>query len=232
MAHFMKIIETLLSHIRDKNKIKNRNSLFHLVQCFKTNFYYNLFNVSTFKAIICFIWFNISRLFISLTHKTLCISIHPFHFCSFIYTCPHPFMSSHIKYTQTKNDVIYLQHFNNTYITPTLSYHLILTCRLSKLWPRKGACVFYSVTIAYSFDVEVERFGFYKGCDLLWVFGCLGFWFGKIINVFYFRTKEKEKETFYLIIYEISFFLFFILELIMCRFLCKFFYYYIVWYEP
>ena len=67
---------------------------------------------------------------------------------------------------------------------------------MSKLWPRKGACVFYSVAIAYSFDVEVKRFGFYEGCDLLWVFGCLGFWFGKIINVFCFRTKEKEKETF------------------------------------
>ena len=51
----MKIIEVLLSHIRDKNKIKIRDSLFPLVQCFKTTFCYNLFNVSTFKAIICFI---------------------------------------------------------------------------------------------------------------------------------------------------------------------------------
>ena len=39
--------------------------------------------------------------------KTLYISIHPFHFYSFIYTCPQPFMPSHLKYTD-KSDVIYL----------------------------------------------------------------------------------------------------------------------------
>ena len=32
----MKRVEILLSHIRDKNKFKNRDSLFLLVQCFKT----------------------------------------------------------------------------------------------------------------------------------------------------------------------------------------------------
>ena len=58
--------------------------LFHLVQCFKT--------------------FPLSH-----THKTLCISIHHFHFYSFTYTWPQPLMSSHLKYTQTKNDIIYLQ---------------------------------------------------------------------------------------------------------------------------
>ena len=56
------------SHIRDKNKFKNRlfisfGSMFQdyfcyiIIQCFKTN--------------ICFIWFNVSRLFISRTHKKL-----------------------------------------------------------------------------------------------------------------------------------------------------------------
>ena len=30
------------------------------------------------------------------------------------------FMPSHLKYTKTKNDTIYLQPFNDTYITPTL----------------------------------------------------------------------------------------------------------------
>ena len=109
---------------------------------------------------------------LSYTHKTLCISIQPFHFCSFIYTCPHPFMSSHINYTQTKNDVIYLQPFNNTYITLTLSYHLILTRRLSKLLPMKGAYVFYSVTVAYSFDVKVVL-DFMKVALSFWVFGIL-----------------------------------------------------------
>ena len=33
----MKRVEILLSHIRDKNKFKNRDSLFPLVQCFKTS---------------------------------------------------------------------------------------------------------------------------------------------------------------------------------------------------
>ena len=140
--------------------------MFYLVQCFKT--------------------FPLSH-----TQKTIWISIHSFHFYSFIYTCLQPFMPSYVKYTQTKNNVIYLQPFNNSYITPTLQYHLILI-RMSRLWPRKGAFVFYSVMVAYSFDIEVGHCGFCKGCDSLWVFGCLGFWFGKVKNVFCFRTKEKE----------------------------------------
>ena len=56
----------------------------------------------------------------------------------------------------------------------------------------KGACVFYSVTVAYGFGVEVKHCRFCEGYDLLRVFGCLRFWFEKVINVFYFRTKEKE----------------------------------------
>ena len=54
------------------------------------------------------------------------------------------------------------------------------------------------MTIAYGFDVEVKHCRFYEGYDSFGVFGCLRFWFGKAINVFYFRTteKEKEKETF------------------------------------
>ena len=50
-----------------------------------------------------------------------------------------------------------------------------------------GLCFFYSVTVTYGFDVEIGRCGFCEDCDSLWVFG-------KIINVFCFRTKEKEKE--------------------------------------
>ena len=67
---------------------------------------------------------------------------------------------------------------------------------MSRLQPRKGACVFYLMTVAYGFDVEVRHCRFCEGYDSLEVFGCLRFWFGKVINVFYFRTKEKEKETF------------------------------------
>ena len=48
------------------------------------------------------------------------------------------------------------------------------------------------MTVAYGFDVEVRHYRFCEGYDLLGVFGCLRFWFGKVINVFYFRTKENE----------------------------------------
>ena len=50
--------------------------------------------------------------------------------------------------------------------------------------------------VAYGFDVIVRHCGFCEGCDFLWVFGCLRFGFGKVIIVFCFSTKEKEKEKF------------------------------------
>ena len=55
----------------------------------------------------------------------------------------------------------------------------------------EGLC-FYSMMIAYNFDVEVEHCGFYECCDSLRVFRCLGFWFGKVINVFCFRKKKIQ----------------------------------------
>ena len=82
-------------------------------------------------------------------------------------------------------------HLHNS----NIANHLIVT-HMSRLWPRKGACVFYTMTVAYSFDVEVRHCKFCECYDSLGVFWCLRFWFGKVINVFYFRTKEKEKETF------------------------------------
>ena len=99
VVHSMKRIEILLSHIGDKNKFKNRDFLFSLVQCFKTTFCYFFFFTQCFKTTICFIWLNVSRLFLPYTQKSLCIYIHPFHFYSFIYTCLKPFMPSHLKYT-------------------------------------------------------------------------------------------------------------------------------------
>ena len=126
---------------------------------------------------------------LSLTQKSLSIYIYPFHFYSFIYTCLEPFMSIHLKYTQTKNDVIYFQFFNDTYITPTLQCHLILTC-MSRLWPRKGTCIFYSVTVVYNFDVTVGHCGICEGHDSLWVFRCLRFYFGKVINVFVLELRN------------------------------------------
>ena len=45
VVHSMKRFEILLSHVKDKNKFKSRNSLFPLVQCFKTNFCYILYSM-------------------------------------------------------------------------------------------------------------------------------------------------------------------------------------------
>ena len=70
MEHFLKIIEILLNHIRDKNKFKNIDSLFPLVQCFKTIFFFT-FSIQCFKTTIYFIWFNVSRPSISHTHIKL-----------------------------------------------------------------------------------------------------------------------------------------------------------------
>ena len=67
VAHSMKRIEISLSHIRYNNKFKSRDFLFPLVQCFNTIFV-TLF-IQCFKTTICFIWFNISRLFIFHTKK-------------------------------------------------------------------------------------------------------------------------------------------------------------------
>ena len=38
-------IGIFLIHIRDKNQFKNNGSLFLLVQCFKTNFYYIFYSM-------------------------------------------------------------------------------------------------------------------------------------------------------------------------------------------
>ena len=58
VTHSMKRIEIFLNHIRDKNKFKNKDSLFPLVQCFKTIFV--TFFIQCFKITIFFIRFNVS----------------------------------------------------------------------------------------------------------------------------------------------------------------------------
>ena len=45
VAYFMKKIEILLSHIKDKNKFKNKDSLFPWVQCFKTTVCYIFYSI-------------------------------------------------------------------------------------------------------------------------------------------------------------------------------------------
>ena len=87
VTYSMKRIDIPLSHIRDKNKFKSKDSLFLLVQCFKTIFVTSLFNVLRLLFVLFGSMFqNFSSL--SHTQKTLCIFIHPFHFYSFIDTCP------------------------------------------------------------------------------------------------------------------------------------------------
>ena len=58
----------------------------------------------------------------------------------------------------------------------------------------EGLHFFYSVMVAYGFDVEVGRCGFCKDYDSLGVFWYLRFWFGKVINVFFFFLELKKKK--------------------------------------
>ena len=114
-ALFKKIIETLLNHIKDKNKLKNRDSLFPLIQCFKI--------------------FHLSQ-----KHKTL--HFHSQFSLLLLYILYSQLFMHLISNTPKPKTIIYLQPFNVTNITLTLSYHLILTC-MCRLCPRKGACIFY-----------------------------------------------------------------------------------------
>lgn len=105
-------------------------------------------------------------------------------------------MSSHVKYTQTRNDVVYLQFFGNTYLALTLLFHLILL-HLSWLQPRKeGLHFILSDNGDYDFYVKVKCCGFMSFVNDMINRGCLG-------CVFCFRIKKKEKDTFYINFYSI-----------------------------
>ena len=102
--------------------------------------------------------------------------------------------------TQTKNDVIYLQSYNDTYIALILLFHLILTY-MSWLQPREeGLHFILSDNNNHDVDVKVKRCGFVGFVnDTIdhWCLRC----------AFCFRIKEKEKETFYINFYSIIFLL-------------------------
>ena len=86
VAHSTKRIEIFLSHIKDKNKFKNRDSLFLWFNV--SRLLIVTFFIQYFKITIYFIGFNVLKLFLYFTHKkTFCISIHYFPFYSFIYIC-------------------------------------------------------------------------------------------------------------------------------------------------
>ena len=107
-------------------------------------------------------------------------------------------MPSHVKYIHTKNDVIYLQSFDDTHLALTLLFHLILT-HMSWLQPRKGDLHFIlSENSNYDFDVRVERCRFVGFINDVIDCRCSG-------CIFRFKIKGKEKDTFYIDFYFIMF---------------------------
>jgi len=69
-------------------------------------------------------------------------------------------MPFHVKYIQTKNNVIYIQFFDDTYLVLILMFHLFLT-RMSWLQPRKEDLHFIlSDNGNYDFDVKIGHCGF------------------------------------------------------------------------
>jgi len=92
--------------------------------------------------------------------------------------------------TQTKNDVTYIQSFDDTYLALALLFHLILT-RMNWLQPRKETLHFiFSDNGNYNFDIKVGLCGFVGFVNDVIDYGCLGY-------VFRFRIKEKEKDILY-----------------------------------
>ena len=73
VTHSMKRIEIPLSHIRDKNKFNSRDSLFPLVQYFKTIFVTLLFNVLRLLFVL---FGSIFQDFSSLTHTKNSLHFH------------------------------------------------------------------------------------------------------------------------------------------------------------
>ena len=100
-------------------------------------------------------------------------------------------MPSHVKYTQTKNDVIYLQYFDETYLVRTLLFHLIIT-RMSWLQLRKETLHFIlGVNSNYDFHIKARLCRFVGFVNDVINCGCLGY-------VFCSKIKEKGKDTFYI----------------------------------
>ena len=145
--------------------------MFYLVQCFKT---------------------------ISLTHiytKLFEFQFTIFTSCIFtlLYISTYN-LSCHLISQLTKNDFIYLQSFDDTYLDLLFLSHLILT-RMSWLQPRKSGMYFIlSDNNIYDFDVKVKCYRFMSFVNDVIVCMCLE-------CVFCFRIKEKEKDTFYINFY-------------------------------
>ena len=110
-------------------------------------------------------------------------------------------MSFHVKYTQTKNDVIYLQFFNDTYLVLILLFYLILTC-MNWLQPRKrGMHFILSDNGNYDLDIKIGHYGFMDFIIDVIDFGCLEY----IICFRIKGKKKKKKDTFYIKFYSTMF---------------------------
>ena len=117
-------------------------------------------------------------------------------------------MPSHVKYTQTKNNVIYLQSFNDNYLPLTWLFHLILTY-ISWLQPRKeGLHFILSDDGNHDFDVKVRHCGFVSFVNDVIDCRCLRY-------VFCFKiTKKREIYILYqLLFYNILLKFFLLLQL-------------------
>ena len=152
--------------------------------------------------ILCIFWFNILRLFIPYTYTQNSLhfnsSFSSLTLLPFTYTYTLSFMLSHVKFTQTKNDVIYLQFFDDINLVLTLVSHLILT-DMNWLQPRKrGLHFILNNNGNYDFDIKVGRYGFVGFVNDVIDCGCLR-------CVFCFKIKEKEKHTFYINFYYVIF---------------------------
>ena len=121
VTHSMKRIEVeILLEIRTNLKIET----FYFLWFNVSRLLFITFFIQCFKTSICFISFNISR---SLSYTKNFLHIHSHFSLLLFYIHMLTAFHTHLKYTSTKNDVICLQPSNDTYITPTLQYYLILT---------------------------------------------------------------------------------------------------------
>ena len=114
--------------------------MFHLVQCFK------IISPSTFfsKKKRLFLPHIYTKFFaFQFTIFTSCIFTLLYIYI-YIYISTYS-LSCHLISQQIKNDFIYLQSFDDTYLAFSFLSHLILTC-MSWLQPRKEACILYWVT--------------------------------------------------------------------------------------
>ena len=138
------------------------------------------------------------------THKTFCILIQHFHLLHFypLYMPTHSHSYNLMSNTQTKNDVIYLQYFNDIYLALTL---IVVSSNLNPYelaTTKVRGALHFNFILSNSdncdFDVKVRRYVFVSFVNYVINCGCMR-------CVFCFIIKYKEKDTFYINFYSIIF---------------------------